>query len=242
MRTFSKLVAIATVSASLGFHVNPAAAQNFDDRWSIIPKAHAALILTSHLRYREPSKQAHPKRRKGEAGLTATAAREAARSGADGAAPVDRQEGASRAVSPQIQLPRHQIKRSRNRYRSLLAQIRRFKTHKTRTPVLAFFWERLHFIPIGQERQRVAPRSTVICKQPPTEACRLARKSASRFLPPISQWLFALQTADRIFVTASSISRSGPRAIWELGIRVLSKFALRCFSIFVRKATMKGCP
>jgi rare lipoprotein A len=41
MRTFSKLVAIATVSASLGFHVNPAAAQNFEDRWSIIPKAHA---------------------------------------------------------------------------------------------------------------------------------------------------------------------------------------------------------
>jgi rare lipoprotein A len=41
MRTFSKLVAIAAVSASLGSHVNPAAAQNFDDRWSIIPKAHA---------------------------------------------------------------------------------------------------------------------------------------------------------------------------------------------------------
>jgi rare lipoprotein A len=41
MRTFSKLVAIATVSASLGFHVNPAAAQYFEDRWSIIPKAHA---------------------------------------------------------------------------------------------------------------------------------------------------------------------------------------------------------
>jgi peptidoglycan lytic transglycosylase len=41
MRMFSKLVAIATVSASLGFYVNPAAAQNFEDRWSIIPKAHA---------------------------------------------------------------------------------------------------------------------------------------------------------------------------------------------------------
>jgi rare lipoprotein A len=41
MRTFSKLVAIAAMSASLGFHVNPAAAQNFEDRWSIIPKAHA---------------------------------------------------------------------------------------------------------------------------------------------------------------------------------------------------------
>ena len=41
MRTFSKLVAIATVSASLGFQVNPAAAQNFEDRWLIIPKARA---------------------------------------------------------------------------------------------------------------------------------------------------------------------------------------------------------
>ena len=41
MRTISKLVAIATVSASLGFHVNPAAAQGFEDRWSIVPKAHA---------------------------------------------------------------------------------------------------------------------------------------------------------------------------------------------------------
>src|ERR1700750_682671 len=41
MRIFPALVAIATLSAALGFHVNPAAAQNFEDRWSIIPKAHA---------------------------------------------------------------------------------------------------------------------------------------------------------------------------------------------------------
>jgi peptidoglycan lytic transglycosylase len=35
------LVAVATVPAWLALHVNTAAAQNFDDRWSIIPKAHA---------------------------------------------------------------------------------------------------------------------------------------------------------------------------------------------------------
>src|SRR6202041_3258331 len=90
-------------------------------------------------------------------------------------------------------------------------------------------------------KQRVVPRSTVICQQPPIEACRLARKFASQFLPPINQCLFALQTADQTFVTASSTSRSGPRAIWELGIRVLSRFALRCFSMFVRNgAAMRG--
>ena len=41
MRFFSRIVAIATVPAWIGIHVNPAAAQTFDDRWSIIPKAHA---------------------------------------------------------------------------------------------------------------------------------------------------------------------------------------------------------
>jgi rare lipoprotein A len=40
VRTFFAIVAITTVTASLGFH-NPAAAQSFEDRWSIIPKAHA---------------------------------------------------------------------------------------------------------------------------------------------------------------------------------------------------------
>src|SRR6185295_3219570 len=41
MRIFSKMVVIATVSAWIGIHVDPAAAQSFDERWSIIPKAHA---------------------------------------------------------------------------------------------------------------------------------------------------------------------------------------------------------
>jgi rare lipoprotein A len=41
MRFFSTRVAIATVLAFVAIHVNTAAAQNFDDRWSIIPKAHA---------------------------------------------------------------------------------------------------------------------------------------------------------------------------------------------------------
>jgi rare lipoprotein A (peptidoglycan hydrolase) len=40
MRTPAK-IAIALVSAWMGMHVNPSAAQNFDERWSIIPKAHA---------------------------------------------------------------------------------------------------------------------------------------------------------------------------------------------------------
>ena len=35
------MVAIAAVPAWLAVQVNPAAAQSFDDRWSIIPKAHA---------------------------------------------------------------------------------------------------------------------------------------------------------------------------------------------------------
>jgi rare lipoprotein A len=34
-------VGIAVLSAWIGIHVNPAAAQSFDDRWSIVPKAHA---------------------------------------------------------------------------------------------------------------------------------------------------------------------------------------------------------
>jgi peptidoglycan lytic transglycosylase len=40
MRLLSRM-AVAIVSASMGVHVNPAVAQSFDDRWSIIPKAHA---------------------------------------------------------------------------------------------------------------------------------------------------------------------------------------------------------
>ena len=40
MRLFS-IVAIALVPAWIGIHADPAAAQSFDERWSIIPKAHA---------------------------------------------------------------------------------------------------------------------------------------------------------------------------------------------------------
>src|ERR1700716_3251816 len=41
MRLIFGIVAIATVPAWLCVHVDSAAAQTFDDRWSIIPKAHA---------------------------------------------------------------------------------------------------------------------------------------------------------------------------------------------------------
>jgi rare lipoprotein A (peptidoglycan hydrolase) len=36
-----RIVAVATVPFWMGIHVDPAAAQTFDERWSIIPKAHA---------------------------------------------------------------------------------------------------------------------------------------------------------------------------------------------------------
>ncbi|WP_082637615.1 septal ring lytic transglycosylase RlpA family protein [Bradyrhizobium retamae] len=41
MRLLFRIVAIATVPAWLGVHVDSAAAQSFNERWSIIPKAHA---------------------------------------------------------------------------------------------------------------------------------------------------------------------------------------------------------
>lgn len=41
MRVLFGIIVIATVPAWLGIHVDPAAAQSFDERWSIIPKAHA---------------------------------------------------------------------------------------------------------------------------------------------------------------------------------------------------------
>jgi rare lipoprotein A len=41
MRVFSTIVAIATLPVLIGIDVAPAAAQNFNDRWSIIPNAHA---------------------------------------------------------------------------------------------------------------------------------------------------------------------------------------------------------
>src|ERR1700758_2729508 len=41
MRLPLRIVAIATVPAWLCLHAGPAAAQTFDERWSIIPNAHA---------------------------------------------------------------------------------------------------------------------------------------------------------------------------------------------------------
>jgi rare lipoprotein A len=41
MCSFSRIVAIATVPALMGIQAVPAAAQSFNERWSIIPKAHA---------------------------------------------------------------------------------------------------------------------------------------------------------------------------------------------------------
>jgi rare lipoprotein A len=41
MRLLFGIVAVATIPVWWGVQVNSAAAQNFDDRWSIIPKAHA---------------------------------------------------------------------------------------------------------------------------------------------------------------------------------------------------------
>jgi rare lipoprotein A len=41
MRLFSGMIVIATVSAWTGLHPTPAVGQTFNDRWSIIPKAHA---------------------------------------------------------------------------------------------------------------------------------------------------------------------------------------------------------
>jgi rare lipoprotein A (peptidoglycan hydrolase) len=55
MRPLAKM-AIAIVSAWMGMHVNPAAAQSFDDRWSIIPKAHAEQPAQGN-RHAEPAAQ-----------------------------------------------------------------------------------------------------------------------------------------------------------------------------------------
>ena len=41
MRQLSRIITIATVPAWMCLHVGPAAAQTFEERWSIIPKAHA---------------------------------------------------------------------------------------------------------------------------------------------------------------------------------------------------------
>lgn len=41
MRFRSRMLAIATIPVWIASHANPAVAQSFSDRWSIIPKAHA---------------------------------------------------------------------------------------------------------------------------------------------------------------------------------------------------------
>ncbi|MGY4625297.1 rare lipoprotein A (peptidoglycan hydrolase) [Bradyrhizobium sp. USDA 4486] len=41
MRLLCRMIAIATMPAWIASHASPAVAQSFDDRWSIIPKAHA---------------------------------------------------------------------------------------------------------------------------------------------------------------------------------------------------------
>jgi hypothetical protein len=41
MRLLLRIIAIATVPAWMCFHAGPGAAQTFDERWSIVPKAHA---------------------------------------------------------------------------------------------------------------------------------------------------------------------------------------------------------
>ncbi|NOJ44455.1 septal ring lytic transglycosylase RlpA family protein [Bradyrhizobium australiense] len=68
MRLIFGIVAIATIPAWLGVQVNSAAAQTFDDRWSIIPKAHAepapeALDETKEIPLEQPPTKGEPTRR-----------------------------------------------------------------------------------------------------------------------------------------------------------------------------------
>jgi rare lipoprotein A len=57
MRLLFGIVAIATVPAWLGVHANSAAAQTFDDRWSIVPKAHAEPAPTPDQTTQNPLEQ-----------------------------------------------------------------------------------------------------------------------------------------------------------------------------------------
>jgi rare lipoprotein A (peptidoglycan hydrolase) len=57
MRLLFGIVAIATVPAWLAVHVNSAAAQTFNDRWSIIPKAHAEPAPEAPEETKNPIKQ-----------------------------------------------------------------------------------------------------------------------------------------------------------------------------------------
>src|SRR5947199_6972844 len=60
MGTILKIVAIATVPAWLAIHANPAAAQNFNDRWSVIPKAHAEPAPEEPAQTKQDDQRAQP--------------------------------------------------------------------------------------------------------------------------------------------------------------------------------------
>jgi rare lipoprotein A (peptidoglycan hydrolase) len=61
MRFLSRIVAIATVPVWIGIYVDPAGAQTFDERWSIIPKAHAEPAPEAPRQTnRDPNTQAPP--------------------------------------------------------------------------------------------------------------------------------------------------------------------------------------
>lgn len=58
MRLLSRMIAIATLPTLMAIQATPAVAQSFDDRWSIIPKAHAVPERPDQTKKDEP--QAHP--------------------------------------------------------------------------------------------------------------------------------------------------------------------------------------
>jgi rare lipoprotein A (peptidoglycan hydrolase) len=60
MGTILRIVAIATVPAWLAIHANPAAAQNFNDRWSVIPKAHAEPAPEQPAQTKQDDQRAQP--------------------------------------------------------------------------------------------------------------------------------------------------------------------------------------
>lgn len=62
MRVLFGIIVIATVPAWLGIHVDPAAAQSFDERWSIIPKAHAEPVPAAPDQTNQPQTQAPTER------------------------------------------------------------------------------------------------------------------------------------------------------------------------------------
>lgn len=60
MHLFSRMIAVATVPAWMAIHSNSAVAQSFDDRWSIIPKAHAEPTPTGPDQTKNDEPQAQP--------------------------------------------------------------------------------------------------------------------------------------------------------------------------------------